>query len=98
MFKRKQSDKKVLGKEQQTLEMNFQFIDVDDPDKEPMGNLDMDNVILSEGQKNLLFWQCIGSRQFWVLYFMQGLSILFAYYVVNVYKIFGLTVPELDND
>ena len=29
---------------------------------------------------------------------MQGLSILFAYYVVNVYKIFGLTVPELDND
>ena len=36
--------------------MNFQFIDVDDPDKEPMGNLDMDNVILSDGQKNLLFW------------------------------------------
>ena len=58
----------------------------------------MDNVILSEAQKKLLFWQCIGSKQFWVLYAMQGLSILFAYYVVNVYKLFGEGVPELDDD
>ena len=29
---------------------------------------------------------------------MQGLSILFAYYVVNVYKVFGENIQELDND
>ena len=29
---------------------------------------------------------------------MQGMSILFAYYVVNVYKLFGESVPKLDDD
>ena len=29
---------------------------------------------------------------------MQSLSILFAYYVVNVYKPYGFEVPTLDND
>ena len=29
---------------------------------------------------------------------MQGLSITFAYYVVNVFKLFGEGVPTLDND
>ena len=29
---------------------------------------------------------------------MQGMSILFAYYVVNVYKVYGEKVPELDDD
>ena len=29
---------------------------------------------------------------------MQGLSILFAYYIVDVSKTFGESVPELDND
>ena len=29
---------------------------------------------------------------------MQGLSILFAYYIVDVSKTFGESVPELDDD
>ena len=58
----------------------------------------MDKVILSDDQKKLLFWQCIRSKQFWVIYSMQGLSILFAYYCVNVYKLFGEEVPALDDD
>ena len=78
--------------------IQFEFIDVDDTSRAPLAKIDIDNVILSEGQKKLLFWQCIRSKQFWVLYAMQGLSILFAYYVVNVYKLFGEGVPELDND
>ena len=36
-------------------DVNFEFIDVDDPKKEPMENLDMDNVILDDAQKKLLF-------------------------------------------
>ena len=38
------------------------------------------------------------SKQFWILYVMQGMSILFCYYVVNVYKEFGEEIPTLDND
>ena len=50
--------------------VRFEFIDVDDPNNEPLQKLDMDNVILNEAQKKLLFWQCILSRQFWLLYSM----------------------------
>ena len=55
-------------------------------------------MILSDAQKSLLFQQCIRSKQFWIIFAMQGLSIIFAYYVVNVYKLFGEGIPALDND
>jgi hypothetical protein len=37
-------------------------------------------------------------KEFWVLYTMQFLSIFYGYYMVNVYKNFGFTIPVLDSD
>ena len=37
------------------------------------------------------------SKQFWLLFTMQGLSIIFAYYVVDVFATFGETVPAIND-
>ena len=67
---KKHSSRSIKKEEQLGDGVKFEFIDVDDPNKEPLQKLDMDNVILNEAQKKLLFWQCVKSRQFWVLYAM----------------------------
>ena len=41
--------------------------------------------------------QALRSKQFWVLFVMQGLSIIMCYYVVNVFAEFGEEVPVLSN-
>jgi len=37
------------------------------------------------------------SKHFWVLFIMQGLSMIFCYYVVNVSTQYGIEVPALND-
>ena len=46
----------------------------------------------------ILFKMCLNSEQFWTIYLMALLSILFGYYSVDVFKSFGQTIPELSDD
>jgi len=71
----------------------LEFVDVDDITQRGVDNIDLDKVILTESQKKDLITQMQKSKQFWVLFVMQGCSILYAYYVVDVYKSYGLEVP-----
>ena len=41
--------------------------------------------------------QMLCSKQFWVLFIMQGFSIIMCYYVVNVFAEFGDDVPVLSD-
>ena len=38
------------------------------------------------------------TSQFWLVYVMAVLSIFQGYYTLNVYKAYGFTMPELDDD
>lgn len=77
-------------------EVQVNFIDV--KNCEFKDHSDLDNVILTDQQKWRLVKQIIKSKEFWILYTMQLLSIFYGYYMVNVYKAFGITIPVLDND
>ena len=72
--------------------MALEFVDVDRVEERGVEKIDLDKVILTDTQKKDLISQMKRSKQFWVLFAMQGFSILFAYYVVDVYKEFGLSV------
>ena len=41
---------------------------------------------------------CLRTDQFWTIYLMATLSILFGYYSIDVFKQFGQTVDSLSND
>jgi len=76
----------------------LEFADIDDIGQQGPETMDLDNVIMTDTQRADLHKQMIRSKQFWVLFAMQGLSILFAYYTVDVYKSFGLDVPAINDD
>ena len=44
------------------------------------------------------FKQCFYSKQFWLIYAMCCLSILYGFYTLDVYKNFGETKPVLNHD
>ena len=46
----------------------------------------------------ILFNMCLKSDQFWTIYLMATLSILFGYYSIDVFKQFGQTVEVLSDD
>lgn len=80
-------------KETSESKVALEFVDVDRVSQEGVNKIDLDKVILTDLQKKDLIAQMRKSKQFWVLFIMQACSILFAYYVVDVYKSFGLSVP-----
>ena len=63
-------------------------MDIKNPEK-IKGEIDLDNVVLTERQKLRLAGQCLKTKDFWMIYVMQLLSISFGYYIINTYKAFG---------
>ena len=75
----------------------MRFVDVNNPRK-VKEEIDLDNVVLTERQKLRLAGQCLKTKDFWMIYAMQLLSISFGYYIINTYKNFGETIPNLNDD
>ena len=85
------------GGTSENTDIVLEFADVDNIVEQGPETMDMDNVILTDTQTADLQSQMIRGRQFWLLFAMQGLSILFAYYTVDVYKSYGEEVPAIND-
>ena len=77
--------------------MEVEFADVDNIEKPGLSKIDLDKVILTNGQKNDMLKQMLRSKQFWVLFAMQAFSAMFPFYVVSVFADYGHEQPALNS-
>jgi len=74
-----------------------QVVDIKIPAK-VKDEIDLDSVELTERQKLRLVGQILQTKDFWMIYTMQLLSISLGYYIISTYKAFGETIDVLNDD